>query len=219
MKLLLLLFLFPANAWASNPVAEFKGNRSYEKGDYAAATKEFEKAQNHYNLGDSLYKEGKFAEAGPHFLASLNSDDPALRQMAMYNLGNTKYRQQDLQGAVDAYNQVLEWNPQNEKARKNRDFVLEQMKKNPPPPPQEEKKEEEKKEPEEQKKPEEQQPDQNQENQKPEEKPAQPEKGEEVGKKEAERILGSIEDDPKEPMKEMIRQEASGKKVPPGKDW
>lgn len=245
-----ILFLIPLFAYAWTGLDRINGNRLYEKGNYPAASQKYGNVlhpgtpEDHYNSGDSLYKEGKYPEAEPHFLAALNSSDPKLREKALYNLGNTKYRKKNLQGAVDTYNKVLEMDPKNEKARQNRDFVLEQIKQKPPPEEkqkedqkdqekkdqqnqdqqkqdqknQEEKKDQEKQDQQNQEK-QDQQNQANQQEQKPGEEKAAPEEGKPMTGKEAERVLNSISDDPKGPLKEMIRQESNGKTVPAGKDW
>lgn len=147
LSLALLLFLPPAVSFAWTPFAYDRGNLKYEKKKYEASSEFYREALEgspahpriHYNLGNSLYRNGRYEEAREEFLAVLKAEDPALRERGLYNLGNTQFRLGDLPGAIQSYEQAMALNSGNEKARLNRDYVkrlLEEKKK-------EEKKEEE----------------------------------------------------------------------------
>jgi Ca-activated chloride channel family protein len=140
--------------------------QAYEKGDFAAATREYAAAAQRdpktpvlqFNLGSAAYRAGQYPQAAQAFQASISrsvSADPkrlAEQEDAYYNLGNTLYRtgqgtlqssqQQTLQSweqAVKAYDTALELRADDADAKYNRDLVkrkIDELKKNPPPNPQ-----------------------------------------------------------------------------------
>jgi Ca-activated chloride channel homolog len=140
--------------------------QAYDKGDFAAATREYAAAAQRdpktpvlqFNAGAAAYRAGQFPQAAQAFQASISrsvSGDPkrlAEQEDAYYNLGNTLYRtgqgtvqssqQQTLQSweqAVKAYDTALELRADDADAKYNRDLVkrkIDELKKNPPPNPQ-----------------------------------------------------------------------------------
>jgi Ca-activated chloride channel family protein len=73
----------------------------FEDGDYTAAASEF---SDNYRRGVALYRAGRYKDAGEAF-ASVKRED--VKADALYNLGNTRYKQGDYPGAIDAYQQSL----------------------------------------------------------------------------------------------------------------
>ena len=78
-----------------------RGNRHYRAGRYAEAAEAYTAAlrdgkgspQLHYNLGTALLQLGRMEEAETHLKQALAGVEPEVRQRALYNLGNTRYRQ------------------------------------------------------------------------------------------------------------------------------
>ncbi len=125
--------------------------RQYQKGDYPAAQKEFERlaekrpedARLHYNAGASAYQSGEYEKALKHFQSALSPDNLALQQNSYYNLGNTQFRlgesQEDpaqkseaWEGAVSSYESSLKLNPADQDTKHNLELVkqkLEELKK------------------------------------------------------------------------------------------
>jgi len=73
----------------------------------------------HYNLGNSQYKNGKFAEAENSYKLALRDENLENSSDVFLNLGNTKFQQQDYKNALKNYRNSLIENPQNQKARYN----------------------------------------------------------------------------------------------------
>ncbi|MGA3143592.1 MAG: VWA domain-containing protein [Verrucomicrobiota bacterium] len=151
----LLLFLPFHNAQASTATAE----KAYQKGDFAAAEREYAAAAQRnpkqpdllFNAGTAAYKAGQFPQAAAAFQKSLDgkpSADPkrlAAQEDAYYDLGNTLYRngqktepanpQQTIQAweqAVKTYDAALQLHANDADAKFNRDLVqrkLEELKK------------------------------------------------------------------------------------------
>jgi Ca-activated chloride channel family protein len=151
----LLLFLPFPNAHASTATAE----KAYQKGDFAAAEREYAAAAQRnpkqpdllFNAGTAAYQAGQFPQAAAAFQKSLDgkpSADPhrlAAQEDAYYDLGNTLYRtgqktqsanpQQTIQTweqAVKTYDAALQLRATDTDAKYNRDLVqrkLDQLKK------------------------------------------------------------------------------------------
>jgi tetratricopeptide (TPR) repeat protein len=71
-------------------------------------------------------------QAEEAFRRATRSDDPQLEALAHYNLGNTLYRLDRLDEAVDAYKRALRLDPDNDDARYNLELI--QRQRQPPPP-------------------------------------------------------------------------------------
>src|SRR5258706_12123314 len=81
------------------------GNRQYKDTKYADAEVNYRKAleqnknlqQGSFNLGDALYKQGRFGEAAEQYNAAISgASDPALKAQAYHKLGNSLLKAQKL---------------------------------------------------------------------------------------------------------------------------
>ncbi len=75
------------------------------------------------NLGATHYKMKNYEEADRALATAALASDTALREEALYNLGNSAYRQDRLGEAVELYKAALEINPEDEDAKFNLEFV------------------------------------------------------------------------------------------------
>ncbi len=80
-----------------------------------------------FNLGSVHYQMRNYPEAEKAFSAAALSADETLRQQALYNLGNTAFRQGKLQDAVELYKAVLEIDPDDADAKFNLEFVRDEI--------------------------------------------------------------------------------------------
>ena len=127
--------------------------KAFQKGDYAKAEQEYQRAvaKNpdkpvlQFNHGAAAYKSGAFDQAAESFGKAMKTDDLTLQQDDYYNLGNTQYRlgqkaeqsspQETIktwEQAVQSYEAALQLKPADADAKYNRDLVkrkLEQLKK------------------------------------------------------------------------------------------
>lgn len=133
--LALFLCLLATPVWALELFTVDRGNYRYLHDDFEGARALYEKsgkespsATLHYNLGDTYYRLGRYEEARQEFEKALSATDAHLREASLYNLGNTLYRENKLEDSIAAYDKVLAANPDNEKARLNRDFVARKLK-------------------------------------------------------------------------------------------
>ena len=80
------------------------------------------------NIGSAHYQMRDYESAARSYQRAASAQDPLLRSEALYNLGNTAYRQGRLGDAIDLYMNALELNPDDEDAKFNLEFVREEMK-------------------------------------------------------------------------------------------
>ncbi len=112
-----------------------KGITAFDEGRWEDAKKHFIDAQLqdpdnekiYYNIGAAAYMNAQFDLAQGHFLQAAQTDDPKLKQKAMYNLANTYYRLGQLEDAVETYERLLDQFPEDEQARENLAFVKQKM--------------------------------------------------------------------------------------------
>ncbi len=119
------------------PLAEYSSPyAAFDAGAYDQALERFADAQTKrpddpelsLNLGATLYRLNDFEAADAAFFRASAIGDEELRAQALYNLGNSAYRQGKLSDAVDFYMASLEANPDDHDAKFNLEFVREEMK-------------------------------------------------------------------------------------------
>ena len=113
-----------------------KGNRDYNKGQYEQAEVKYSRALEHdssdfrgqYNLANDLYRQEKYAEAANHYQQALMVPeiDDHQRAQTLHNQGNSLLKSalqseemQDLQQAVDCYQNALKLEPKRDDTRYN----------------------------------------------------------------------------------------------------
>jgi len=135
--LIVLLLPFSAVQAATLYSSVRDGVDLYEKEQYADALKLFldaqvenpENAVLKFDIAACHYKLQKYEEAATGYLDVVSTaQDAAMETQALYNLGNTMYRQGKLEDAVEYYKKSLELDSDDEDARKNLDFVREEIK-------------------------------------------------------------------------------------------
>ena len=115
------------------------GLKAYQNQEYQTALDRFLQAQVEdpenpavlYNIGNTYYKLGDFAQAGRNYEAALGAIPPSretnLKQNTYFNLGNAQYRQGNLPEAVRNYEEALKIDPEDQDAKKNLEFVKKLM--------------------------------------------------------------------------------------------
>ncbi|MCY3684404.1 MAG: tetratricopeptide repeat protein [Gemmatimonadetes bacterium] len=137
-RFLYVLLAVPFLGWTFlDPVAKKneEGNALFEKGEYEAALRRYLEAQQegqlrpelHFNAGDALYKQGKYAEALQEMGRATEDTHPDMSAAAHYNLGNALFRQEKFQEAVGAYKKSLELKPDDIDAKINLELALEKL--------------------------------------------------------------------------------------------
>lgn len=105
-----------------------QGNREYEKGKFTDSETSYRKANDKnksfpdasFNIGDALYKQKKYQEAGKEFLDnSTMNENKSKNASALYNLGNSLLLSGKLQESIEAYKKSLKMKPENMEAKYN----------------------------------------------------------------------------------------------------
>ena len=106
-----------------------KGNRLYKKSEFAGSEGMYRRAQSQdkstydpgFNLGDALYKQGRFGEAAEEFkrTASGSTDDSLKQAQSFYNMGNSLLKDQKFAESINAYINSLKLDPENPETKYN----------------------------------------------------------------------------------------------------
>lgn len=128
----------PPQAAPETPPVEYSSPYdAFDAGDYAQALDGFVDRQSRrpddpelsLNVGASHFKLNDFESADAQFYRAAAIGDDELRAQALYNLGNSAYRQGKLGEAIDLYMASLEANPDDVDTKFNLEFVREELKK------------------------------------------------------------------------------------------
>ncbi len=129
---IVLLLMLAANANASVGALMRKGNSCFQRQKFEEALSFYQRAEVlepdnlaiHYNIGNTLYRLGRFPDAVSELSLATVAKKPGARGNAFYNLGNTFYRLYRLDDAIQAYKMALLANPQDRQAKENLEFCL-----------------------------------------------------------------------------------------------
>ena len=192
-----------------------------------------------FNLGASLYKQKKFAEATDQYkiIASKENDKEKLAK-AYHNLGNSLLMDGKLEESIEAYKNGLRNNPQDTATKYNLAVAqkllneADQQKQDCQNPDQQEQKDQQEKDQQDQQQQEQQKQEQEQQDQQKQEQQQAKEsdekegdeekqamKEDQISKEDAERLLQAIQQDEKELQEKLKLQKKKAKKVMIEKDW
>ncbi len=233
MLLLILLMTSPAQHTEGLRLLR-EGNRLFEEGNFSQAEEKFRKALEKdsnntkalFNLGNSLYRQGRLGEAAEVF-ETLNhlAGESSIRADALHNLGNSQLGAGKIPESIESYKESLRLNPEDEDTRYNLAYamkLLEEM----PPEHQEapgEKGDQEHDEQQQEGQPEGQEEDQQPEDARPDEMPGDPETEElpsgQLSPEDAERILDALNRQ-EQNVQENVKRKADTTAVPtPRRNW
>ena len=90
-------------------------------------THNYDKAN--YNLGNSLYRQERYEEAGKAYesVANNKSSSNDLRERAYHNLGNSLLKQEKYKESIDAYKNALKLNPKDMDSKYNLEYARKKM--------------------------------------------------------------------------------------------
>ena len=231
------LFAFMAISVSLNAQSDKKlirqGNREYEKNNFQDSEILYRKAIDKnkqsvdavFNIGDALYKQKKFEEAGKQFLENVNMNDDINKKSAgLYNLGNSLLQANKIQESIEAYKRSLKLRPDNSEAKYNLAYAQDLLQQQ-----QEEKQKDKNKQDQDQEKKEDQQKDQdkkennqqkeqNNTNETEKEQQEQQQK-QEISKEDAQRLLNALTNDEKNVQEKVKLTKAAKEKVRTEKNW
>ena len=105
-----------------------RGNKEYKSNNYVGSEIDYRKALDSnpssltatYNLGNSLYKQGKYSDAIKEYekVVMSETDDKKLSE-AWHNLGNSYFMEKNLPKSIESYKNSLRINPKDDEARYN----------------------------------------------------------------------------------------------------
>jgi len=112
------------------------GNQAFLDGDYKTALELYHQAEVErpetpeldYNIGTTLYKEGKYEEAIEKLQRSMNTENIQYEADANYNQGNVYYQMGDYEASIKAYQKSLEINPEDIDAKYNLELARKMLK-------------------------------------------------------------------------------------------
>ena len=204
-----------------------QGNREYEKDKYSEAEISYRRAVDKnkgsadaiFNIGDALYKQNKFEDAGKQFVDNHNHiEDKEKKSASLYNLGNSLLMANKVQESIEAYKGSLKLNPSNMEAKYNlayaQDLLKQQQQQS------QEQKDQDKNNQNKDQNEKQQSKDQEQNKDQSEEKQQQPkEQQQEISKEDAERLLNSLANDEKSVQEKVKLAKAMKAKVRTVKNW
>jgi len=234
---LLLIFSASLNAQTDKKYIR-KGNREYEKNKFSDSEISYRKAIDKnkqspdavFNVGDALYKQNKFEEAGKQFIENANQNDNKLKKSAgLFNLGNSMLKANKLQESIDAYKNSLKLRPDNKEAKYNLSYAQDLLKQQQQQQQQQQDKDKQDqnkdKNKKDQKKDQKDQKDKNKDQQNDQKKDQdqnkqqqQPQKGE-ISKEDAQRLLNSLDNDEKNVQEKVKLAKANKAKIRTVKNW
>ena len=182
-----------------------EGNALTAKGRYDEALKKYQEAlvlepdnvKIHYNIGRTLYKQGKYPEAVAEFQLCLLTKNKDFQAKTLYNIGNCQFQQQQLDQAIGSYTTSLLLHPKDLQAKQNLEFCYKEKEK--------------------------QQSDSSKQNQQPnkqqqqkQQPKPQPQQGQ-ISKDQADRMLQALQNKEKENIKKQKQRPTEQEKI--DKDW
>jgi len=238
----LLLSIFLADFVALNAQADKKfirqGNKEYEKSKYPESEISYRKAIDKnkqspdvvFNIGDALYKQNKFEEAGKQFVENTNQNyDRNKKSAGLYNLGNSLLKANKLPESIDAYKNSLKLHPDNPEAKYNLAYaqdLLKQQQEQQKKPQQDKDKDKQDQNKDKNKNKEDQKKDQKDQNDKNKDQqndqknnPDQNKEQQEISKDDAQRLLNALANDEKNVQEKVKLAKAIKAKVRTAKNW
>ncbi|MGE5420477.1 MAG: tetratricopeptide repeat protein [Chloroflexota bacterium] len=214
-----------------------KGNREYKKENFSESEILYRKASDEsnnspeatFNIGDALYKQHKFEDAGKQFVDNTTQTVDAGKQAAgWYNLGNSLLQANKVKESIDAYKNSLKLDPGNTAAKYNLGYAQNLLKKQEEQQKQQQQQQQNKQDDQQkqdqqdknnqdkQDKNENQQP-QAQQNQQEQQKQDEQEQG--ISKEDAERLLNALANDEKAVQEKVKREKAAKARTRTLKNW
>jgi tetratricopeptide (TPR) repeat protein len=112
-----------------------KGNKSYADNNPTKALEHYKEAEKHvpnekkkgllnFNKGAAHYKLEDYDNSAEKFKDSISSGNADTQKKALFNMGNTYFKQKKYKEAAESYIKALEIDPNYEKAKKNLEYML-----------------------------------------------------------------------------------------------
>ena len=224
-----MLILVSLSTCAQREAADVRrGNREYKKQNFTEAEVDYRRGletnknsyEAHYNLGDALYRQDKYADAQAEFETAAKmldkKTDKTRFAKAMHNIGNCNFAQQQYDKAVAAYQESLRANPKDNDTRYNLVKAMEMLQQQQQQQQQNQQNQDQQNQDQQQQEQQQQQQEQQDQDQQQQEQQQQ-EQQDQMDKETAEQILQALEQDEQDTQDKMQRQQ--GKKRRVEKEW
>ena len=224
-----MLILVSLSTFAQREAADVRrGNREYKKQNFTEAEVDYRRGletnknsyEAHYNLGDALYRQDKYADAQAEFETAAKmldkKTDKTRFAKAMHNIGNCNFAQQQYDKAVAAYQESLRANPKDNDTRYNLVKAMEMLQQQQQQQQQNQQNQDQQNQDQQQQEQQQQQQEQQDQDQQQQEQQQQ-EQQDQMDKETAEQILQALEQDEQDTQDKMQRQQ--GKKRRVEKEW
>jgi len=118
----------------NNDGVDLYNNKKYADAEVnfkKAIEKDKDKFESNFNLGDAIYKQGRYDESSKYFLEAFQkTKDTDLKAKSLYNLGNSLLKGNKIQESINAYKNSLKLNPNDKEAKYNLSYALNMLKQN-----------------------------------------------------------------------------------------
>lgn len=226
-SILTIILFAQASLFAQKESSDVRhGNKQYRKQNYTEAEVNYRRGleanknsyEAHYNLGDALFKQDKYADAQAEFETAAKildkRDDKTRYSKAMHNIGNCAFAQQQYDKAVAAYQESLRSNPKDNDTRYNLVKAMEMLQQQQQQQ-QNQDKQDQKQDQQQQQQEQQEQQDQNQDQQEQQQQEQQSE--DQMDKETAEQILQALEQDEQDTQEKLQKQQGRKRRVE--KEW
>ena len=231
LSMVLVLLMVSLSTFAQKEASDVRhGNKQYRKQNFTEAEINYRRGletnknsyEAHYNLGDALFKQDKYADAQTEFETAakiLDKDkDKARYAKSMHNIGNCAFAQQQYDQAVAAYQESLRANPKDNDTRYNLVKAMEMLQQQQQQQQQQQNQDQKQDQKQDQQQQQQQQQEQEQEQQQEQQQQQQAQQSEDqMDKETAEQILEALEQDEQDTQDKLQRQQ--GKKRRVEKEW
>ncbi len=209
-----------------------QGNKEFSKGNFPESEVEYRRAIDKntespdalFNIGDALYKQEKYEDAGKQFSDNVNRNEEREKKSAgMYNLGNSLLMADKIKESIEAYKNSLRLNPDNPEAKYNlayaQDLLKQQQQQQQNKDNQENKDNKEDQNKDQQNKENDQQKGQENQQQQQDQQQQQNQQQQSISKEDAERLLNAMANDEKKVQEKVKLARAAKAKVRTVKNW
>ncbi len=216
-----------------------QGNKEYGKNNFSESEVSYRKAidKNNqspealFNIGDALYKQKKYEDAGKQFVENVNlNEDRDKKSNGLYNLGNSLLMSNKLKESIEAYKGSLKLNPDNNQAKYNLAYAQDLLKQQQEEQQQQQQQDKDKKDQNKDQNKEDQNKDKNEQDQdkqkdnqnsqdQKQEQQQQQQQQQSISKEDAERLLNALANDEKDVQEKVKLAKAAKAKVKTLKNW
>lgn len=231
----ILLCFMPSIAFAQKEWLDVRhGNRQFNKENYTGAEIDYRKGleQNnnsfeaHFNLGDALFRQEKYAEALEEFQKAgaliqpkdgkFSKEDKAKLAKVHHNMGNCSYALQQYDKAVESFKKSLMANPTDDETRYNLVKAMQKLREQQQQ--QQQQNQDQQQQEQQQQDQQQQQQDQQDQQQDQQDPPQQDQQDQQMDKEQAEQLLQALQQDEQETQEKAKRQQMNSR-FHTDKDW